>query len=96
MFISNAQLIKKNAVLSDELEKEKKAREKREEERSKAEKEADAMSLVFSNNVVCAKGELFVRKIRNHFGPIMDPFTTYHHCKWTATKPNKPTIFSAQ
>ena len=38
MFISNAQLIKKNAVLSDELEKEKKAREKREEERSKAEK----------------------------------------------------------
>ena len=46
------------------------------------------MSLVFSNNVV--------RKIRNHFGPIMDPFTPYHHCKWTATKPNKPTIFSAQ
>ena len=55
------------------------------------------MSLVFANNIVRSKGELFVRKLRYHFGPIMDPPAPgYHHCKWTATKPNKPIIFSAQ
>jgi len=55
------------------------------------------MSLVSANNIVRSKGELFVHKLLYHLGPIIDPPTPgYHHCKWTATKPNKPTIFSAQ
>jgi hypothetical protein len=76
MFLSLATLEATNATMVEDLEKEKRQRET-------AEKEVDAMSFIFSNAVVRSKGEVFIYKLRHHFGPIMDIHSNNGYCIWT-------------
>jgi hypothetical protein len=85
LFLLNRELKRKNGSIEAEKQEAERREKEEREKRRQAEVEVGEMSFIFSNTTIRSKGEVFVNKLRNHFGPIMD---SSYPCRWTEANKN--------